>query len=155
MLSFDRILQVFDDILRQDPLYEVVSTSHGYTLLGWEPNREEWYSVLLLDTPESIFAWSADYLNIIYIGAVGFFFYNILSGVLRGAGRTGAAFWPVAIGMWCVRITTAMLFVYKMKLGLHGVWFAMVADLIARGGFCIFLVRGVNWKQICCRNEHE
>ena len=34
MLSFDRILQVFDDILRQDPLYEVVSTSHGYTLLG-------------------------------------------------------------------------------------------------------------------------
>lgn len=26
MLSFDRILQVFDDILRQDPLYEVVST---------------------------------------------------------------------------------------------------------------------------------
>ena len=52
MLSFDRILQVFDDILRQDPLYEVVSTSHGYTLLGWEPNREEWYSVLLLDTPE-------------------------------------------------------------------------------------------------------
>ena len=42
MLSFGRILQVFDDILRQDPLYEVVSTSHGYTLLGWEPNREEW-----------------------------------------------------------------------------------------------------------------
>ena len=41
MLRFDRILQVFDDILRQDPLYEVVSTSHGYTLLGWEPNREE------------------------------------------------------------------------------------------------------------------
>lgn len=34
MLSFDRIFQVFDDILRQDPLYEVVSTSHGYTLLG-------------------------------------------------------------------------------------------------------------------------
>lgn len=42
MLSFDRILQVFDDILRQDPLYVVVSTSHDYTLLGWEPNREEW-----------------------------------------------------------------------------------------------------------------
>lgn len=54
MLSFERILQVFNDILRQDPLYEVVSTSHGYTLLGWEPNREEWYSVLLLDTPEAM-----------------------------------------------------------------------------------------------------
>ena len=54
MLSFDRILQVFDDILRKDPLYEIVSTRHGYTLLGWEPNREEWYSVLLLDTPEAM-----------------------------------------------------------------------------------------------------
>ena len=54
MLRFERILQVFDDILRQDPLYEVVSTSHGYTLLGWAPNREEWYSVLLLDTPEAM-----------------------------------------------------------------------------------------------------
>ena len=39
MLSFERILQVFDDILRQDPLYEVVSTSHGYTLRGWAGSR--------------------------------------------------------------------------------------------------------------------
>lgn len=54
MLRFERILQVFDDILQQDPLYEVVSTSHGYTLLSWEPNREDWYSVLLLDTPEAM-----------------------------------------------------------------------------------------------------
>ena len=36
MLSFDRILQVFDDILRQDPLYEVVSTSH-VAGMGAEP----------------------------------------------------------------------------------------------------------------------
>ena len=54
MLTFEKILQVFDGILRQDPLYEVVSTSHGYTLLGWEPNREEWYSALRLDTPEAM-----------------------------------------------------------------------------------------------------
>ena len=29
MLTFEKILQVFEDILRQDPLYEVVSTRHG------------------------------------------------------------------------------------------------------------------------------
>lgn len=34
MLFFEVIIQVFEDILRQDPLYEVVSTSHGYTLLA-------------------------------------------------------------------------------------------------------------------------
>ena len=50
-MSFEKILQVFEDILQKDPLYEVVSTSHGYTLLAWEPNREEWYSAQLLETP--------------------------------------------------------------------------------------------------------
>lgn len=34
MLTFERVLNAFEYILQQDPLYEVVSTSHGYTLLG-------------------------------------------------------------------------------------------------------------------------
>ena len=109
----------------------------------------------LFSDNETVIALSASVLRIVAIAEPMFSLSIVLSGVLRGAGKTGAAFWPVAIGMWCVRITTAMLFVYRMKFGLHGVWFAMVADLIARGEFCIFLVRGVNWKQICCRNEHE
>ena len=54
MLSFHRILQVFEEILRQDPLYEVVHTRHGYTLLAWEPNRKEWYGATLLETPENM-----------------------------------------------------------------------------------------------------
>ena len=52
MLTFEKILQVFEDILRQDPLYEVVSTSHGYTLLAWDEHRHQWYSAELLETPE-------------------------------------------------------------------------------------------------------
>ena len=51
-MTFERILQVFDDILKQDPLYEVVSTSHGYTLLAWEPRRKAWASAEFLETPE-------------------------------------------------------------------------------------------------------
>lgn len=54
MLTFEKILQVFEDILRQDPLYEVVSTSHGYTLLGWDSYRNQWYSAELLETPEDM-----------------------------------------------------------------------------------------------------
>lgn len=38
MLSFEVILQVFEDILRQNPFCEVLSNSHGYTLLAWEPD---------------------------------------------------------------------------------------------------------------------
>lgn len=54
MLSFEKILQVFEDILRRDPLYEVVPTSHGYTLLGWDEHRHQWYSAELWETPEAM-----------------------------------------------------------------------------------------------------
>ena len=54
MLTFEKILKVFEDILRQDPLYEVVSTSRGYTQLGWDSYRNQWYSAELLETPEDM-----------------------------------------------------------------------------------------------------
>ena len=39
---------------RQDPLYEVVQTSHGYTLMAWEPHRNDWYSAEIQKTPENL-----------------------------------------------------------------------------------------------------
>jgi len=54
MLTYEKILNVFGDYLQQDPLYEIVLTSHGYTLLAWEPNREEWYNAQILKTPETM-----------------------------------------------------------------------------------------------------
>jgi len=54
MLTFEKTMQVFEDILRRDPLYEVVSTRHGYTLLGWDSYRNQWYSAELLETPEDM-----------------------------------------------------------------------------------------------------
>ena len=54
MLTFERVLNVFEDMLREDPLYEVVPTSHGYTLLAWDAHRNQWYSAELLVTPEDM-----------------------------------------------------------------------------------------------------
>ena len=54
MLTFERVLNVFEDILREDPLYEIVFTSHGYTLLAWDEHRHQWYSAELLETPEDM-----------------------------------------------------------------------------------------------------
>ena len=54
MLTFERVLNVFEDILREDPLYEIVFTSHGYTLLAWDAHRNQWYSAELLETPEDM-----------------------------------------------------------------------------------------------------
>lgn len=52
MLTFDKVLDVFQEYLENDPLYEVVLTSHGYTLMAWEPHRGEWYSAEIQETPE-------------------------------------------------------------------------------------------------------
>ena len=52
MLTFEKVLTVFDDYLQQDPLYEVILTSHGYTLMAWEPRRNQWYTAEIMETPE-------------------------------------------------------------------------------------------------------
>lgn len=54
MLTFEKVLSVFSGYLQQDPLYEVILTSHGYTLMAWEPERGEWYSAELMETPEDL-----------------------------------------------------------------------------------------------------
>ena len=64
----------------------------------------------LLGTPESIITWCADYLNIYFYGIVGFFYYNMLSGILRGLGDSVsalgfllvAAFLNVVLDLWFV-----------------------------------------------------
>ena len=52
MLTFEKVLEVFQAYLDDDPLYEVVQTSHGYTLMAWEPHRNDWYSAEIQKTPE-------------------------------------------------------------------------------------------------------
>ena len=54
MLTFEKVLTVFADYLQQDPLYEVILTSHGYTPMAWEPERNQWYSAEFMATPENL-----------------------------------------------------------------------------------------------------
>ena len=54
MLTFEKVMEVFADYLKQDPLYEVVLTSHGYTLMAWEPERSQWYSAEYMATPKDL-----------------------------------------------------------------------------------------------------
>ena len=65
----------------------------------------------MLGTPDSIIGWCAQYLRIYFLGIVGFFFYNMLSGVLRGLGDSVsalgflllAAALNVLLDLWFVR----------------------------------------------------
>ena len=59
------------------------------------------------------------------------------AGVFRGAGDTLRPSVMNLISMWCVRITAALFLVPRM--GRHGYWTAMAAELCFRG--TIFLIR--------------
>ena len=87
----------------------------------------------LLGTPDSIIEWCARYLNIYFLGIVGFFFYNMLSGVLRGLGDSVsalgflllAAALNVVLDLWFVR-----------RMGVAGVALATVISQAISAVFC-------------------
>ena len=53
MLTFEKVLDVFQPFLAEG-VYEIVSTSHGYTILEWDSYCQEWISVKLCATPEDM-----------------------------------------------------------------------------------------------------
>ncbi len=79
----------------------------------------------LLDTPASVFEWCADYLIIFFLGAAGFTFYNILSGILRGMGDSFSALGFLLIAT-ILNIFLDIWFVAGFDMGVPGVALATV-----------------------------
>lgn len=85
----------------------------------------------LLGTPESILQWCADYLNIYFFGIVGFFFYNMLSGVLRGLGDSISALVYLLVAA-ALNVVLDIVFVAQFKMGVAGVaWATIIAQAIS------------------------
>lgn len=89
----------------------------------------------LLGTPDSIIDWCTSYLNIMFLGIVGFFFYNMLSGVLRGLGDSLSAliFLLISAGL---NVALDLLFVAKFGLGVPGVAIATVIAQVISAILC-------------------
>ena len=83
----------------------------------------------LLDTPDSIINWCNDYLQIYFLGAVGFTYYNILSGILRGMGDSVSALGFLLISA-ALNIVLDIWFVAGFQMGVPGV---ALATVIAQG----------------------
>ena len=52
MLTFEKVLEVFKNYLTEDTRYEIVMTSHGYTVLEWDSRANTWAGEELCATPE-------------------------------------------------------------------------------------------------------
>jgi putative MATE family efflux protein len=107
----------------------------------------------LLGTPDSIIGWCADYLNIYFIGIVGFFFYNMLSGILRGLGDSVSALGFLLVAA-ALNVVLDIVFVANFGMGVAGV---SLATVIAQGISAILCyikllkmsdLFDLNWKTI-------
>ena len=83
----------------------------------------------LLNTPESIFEWSAEYLIIFFLGSVGFSYYNIFAGILRGLGDSFSALIFLLVAT-ALNIVLDLWFVIGFNMGVPGV---ALATVIAQG----------------------
>ena len=89
----------------------------------------------LLGTPDTILDWCTQYLNIMFLGIVGFFFYNMLSGVLRGLGDSLSALVFLLISA-ALNVGLDLLFVAKFGLGVPGVAIATVIAQVISAILC-------------------
>ena len=89
----------------------------------------------LLDTPASIMEWCADYLKIYFFGIIGFFFYNMLSGILRGLGDSVSALGFLLLAA-ALNVVLDLYFVASQGMGVAGVSLATVIAQAISAVFC-------------------
>lgn len=89
----------------------------------------------LLGTPKDIIDWCTQYLSIMFLGIVGFFFYNMLSGVLRGLGDSLSALIFLMISA-ALNVGLDILFVAKFGMEVAGVAIATVIAQVISAFLC-------------------
>lgn len=89
----------------------------------------------LLSTPESIIDWCQSYLTIFFLGAAGFTFYNILSGILRGMGDSLSALVFLLLST-VLNIGLDIWFVAGFHMGVAGVSLATILAQMLSAVFC-------------------
>ena len=99
----------------------------------------------LLKTPDEIIDWSASYLRILFLGAAGLAFYNILSGILRGLGDSVSALVYLLVAA-VINVVLDLLFVIKFDMGVAGVALATVIAQAVSSVLC--LIKLMRMKQL-------
>ena len=89
----------------------------------------------LLGTPDSILDWCTAYLKIQFFGIAGFFFYNMLSGVLRGLGDSVSALGFLLLAA-ALNVVLDIWFVAGFDMGVAGVSLATVIAQSISALFC-------------------
>ena len=92
--------------------------------------------LVMLNTPESIIDWCADYLMISLIGMAGMAYYNILSNILRGMGDSFSALIYLLVAT-VINIVLDVFFVAYIDMGVGGVALATVIAQFISSVLCM------------------
>ncbi len=55
MMTFEKVLSEFSDYLKQDTDVEVITTSHGYSVIRWSNREQNWADFEHCSSPEKLF----------------------------------------------------------------------------------------------------
>ena len=91
--------------------------------------------LVMLNTPDSILDWCADYLIISLVGIAGMAYYNILSGIIRGMGDSISALIYLLVAT-VINIVLDVYFVACLGMGVGGVALATVIAQIVSSILC-------------------
>lgn len=91
--------------------------------------------LLMLNTPDTIIDWCADYLLIYLVGIAGMAYYNILSGILRGLGDSISALIYLLVAT-VINIVLDIYFVASVGMGVAGVALATVIAQVVSAILC-------------------
>ena len=97
----------------------------------------------LLGTPDSIMEWCASYLTISFLGIVGSFYYNMLSGVLRGMGDSVSSLGFLLLAA-ALNVVLDLVFVAGFGMGVPGVAYATVIAQAISAFFCFRKIMKMN-----------
>lgn len=92
--------------------------------------------LVMLNTPDTIIDWCADYLMISLVGMAGLGYYNILSGIIRGLGDSFSALVYLLVAT-VINIILDLYFVAILNMGVAGVALATVIAQIVSSIFCL------------------
>ena len=53
-MTFENVLEVFQNYLSEDSSCEILNTSRGYLVVDWESNKNNWITSRLCQTPEQL-----------------------------------------------------------------------------------------------------
>ncbi len=104
--------------------------------------------VRLYSDESEVIIGAAQTLRIFIIYQPLFGIFMVFAGALRGAGDTKWVMYATMLGNWLFRLAFTALFVFKMNLGLAGIWYAMGIDVVIRAGLIIKRFMSGKWKNI-------